>query len=355
MAMYCKKIDFLLFCYVKHKFNIKQKRTMTKTIIYIILVLLTIQYTTSLNSYADTTSTDSYKNNKIKKYNRKNNYADTTSPDSYKNNKINEYNRKNNYAVFGDTIYSNLTTEQFKIYHNLNLKKTIKTDRLLSLNCRKNYVNKSINWVLKGAVTPVKNQKKCGSCWAFSTTGNIESKYFIKNKELISLSEQELVSCSTNNNGCNGGSMDNAFEWLIKTNNGHIMSENKYLYVSGNNIVPPCNKRNYKNTRVSINSYLNLLSDECIMSNYLYNFGPISIGVDASSWQYYVGGVLTNCESTQIDHGVLLVGFDDFNIPPYWLIKNSWSDKWGENGYIRVSKWTNQCLLNTAPSTSIIK
>ena len=102
------------------------------------------------------------------------------------------------------------------------------------------YVNRTINWVDHGVVTPVKNQGQCGSCWSFSTTGNIEGQWAIHTKNLVSLSEQELVSCSTNNDGCQGGMMDNAFAWLLRFRDGWITSEEACPYISGGGNVPQC-------------------------------------------------------------------------------------------------------------------
>jgi len=207
----------------------------------------------------------------------------------------------------------------------------------------------SIDWRTKGAVTPVKNQGQCGSCWSFSSTGNMEGQWQIAGNTLVSLSEEELVQCSSSagNMGCNGGIMDDAFQWVIQ--NKGINSEANYPYTSGNGYTGQCNTGLLGTTVAKFSSFTNLPNNEQQMAAWVCTHGPLSIAVDALSWQTYTGGILTNCPSTQLDHGVLIVGFDSTYSTPYWIIKNSWSASWGENGYLRVQMWTNQCGLNEDP------
>jgi hypothetical protein len=171
---------------------------------------------------------------------------------------------------------------------------------------------------------------------------------------LTSLSEQELVSCDTIDSGCNGGLMDNAFTWLLSTHNGSIVTEASYPYVSGDGVVPACSMTNTA-FGAQISSYQNIAKNESTMANFVYTSGPLSIAVYAETWQTYTGGIVTNCPQDQLDHGVLIVGFDDNNSPPYWIIKNSWGPTWGEQGYIRVEKGTGQCNIGTYQTTSIVK
>jgi cysteine peptidase B len=311
----------------------------------------------------DTEYFDSFK----EKYNRKYSSHAEEQKRKYifeKNIKMIQYHQLSNpFATFGVNQFADMTADEFKIYHNAEkyysqIESYYGSDSSSNSGSNSNsgssstYTNHSINWVDRGVVTAVKNQGQCGSCWSFSTTGNIEGQWAIKTQNLISLSEQELVSCSSNNDGCNGGMMDNAFIWLLRTKRGWISSEETCPYVSGDGQVPSCDYLSTSQKAAKISGYKNIPHDEVSMSEWLYTNGPVSIGVDASSWQFYMGGVMTNCNSTQVDHGVLLVGFDDFHNPPYWIIKNSWGPGWGENGYIRVAKWTNQCLITTAPCTS---
>lgn len=211
-----------------------------------------------------------------------------------------------------------------------------------------------VDWRQKGAVTAVKNQGQCGSCWSFSTTGNIEGQWFLAGHELVSLSERELVSCDNTDSGCNGGLMDNAFSWLVSSKGGAIVTEASYPYVSGGGNVPSCNMRD-KTVGARISGHHDIPHNEADMASYMYANGPVSIAVDATSWQTYTSGILTNCIASQVDHGVLAVGFDDSHNPPYWIVKNSWTAQWGEEGYIRVAKGKNECLITTAPSSSIVR
>ena len=210
----------------------------------------------------------------------------------------------------------------------------------------------AIDWRKKNAVTAVKNQGSCGSCWSFSATGNIEGQWAIKKGQLVSLSEQELVSCDTVDSACDGGLMDNAFNWLIRNRAGEIGTAASYPYVSGNGNVPACKKDLVVGAKIS--SSKALAKNEVTIADYLFANGPIAVAVDATSWQSYNGGVLTSCISSQLNHGVLAVGFDDNASPAYWIIKNSWGTSWGESGYIRIRKGTNACLIREYAVTSIV-
>jgi len=212
---------------------------------------------------------------------------------------------------------------------------------------------KKIDWRPLGAVTPVKNQGQCGSCWSFSATGNMEGQWFLAKNTLVGLSEEELVQCDHNGDeGCNGGIMDNAFEWVV-SNNG-IDSEKNYPYTSGDGITGTCKSAKKGLDTATFTGHTDLPNDETAMGNWVFTNGPLSIAVDASSgWQSYTGGIVRNCFGTQLDHGVLIVGYNDDNSPPYWIVKNSWAASWGENGYIRLEKGTNQCGLNQDPCSSI--
>jgi cysteine peptidase B len=215
------------------------------------------------------------------------------------------------------------------------------------------HAGQAVDWRTKGAVTPVKNQGQCGSCWSFSATGNIEGQWFLAGNPLVGFSEEELVQCSHNGNeGCNGGLMDLAFEWVVT--NGGINTESAYPYTSGDGITGLC-KTAKKSVHVGkLTGHEDVAKTETAMATFVFSHGPLSIGVDASSgWQSYSGGIMKNCYGRQLDHGVLIVGFDENHTPPYWIVKNSWAASWGENGYIRLEKGTNQCGLTMAPSSSI--
>jgi C1A family cysteine protease len=210
-----------------------------------------------------------------------------------------------------------------------------------------------VDWVSKGAVTPVKNQGQCGSCWAFSTTGSVEGATQISSGILVSLSEQQLVDCAgaEGNQGCNGGLMDNGFEYIIK--NGGLDTENDYAYKARSGL---CNSQKAKNKHSPISSYKDVQqgSETDLMT--ALQKGPVSIAIEAdqSGFQFYSGGVFSGRCGTKLDHGVLLVGAGTDGSDDYWKVKNSWGASWGEEGYIRLARGKNMCGLANSASFPIV-
>ena len=200
-----------------------------------------------------------------------------------------------------------------------------------------------LDWREKGVVSPVKNQGMCGSCWAFSTTGALESANALASGKMVELSEQELLSCSRNGNfGCRGGLMTNAMKW-IKWNGG-IDSESDYPYRGFFNLKPYCQKKKEKNDKaVGVAKFTPLPPKDNVALMKAVTSQPISIGIDAASpaFQSYHSGVIpASVCTTQIDHGVLLVGYgtDKDTGVDYWLIKNSWGKRWSEDGFFRLER-----------------
>jgi C1A family cysteine protease len=272
-----------------------------------------------------------------------------------------ELQARNPLAMFGMNAFADVSAEEFQTRHNARAYFQRRQAEMKSapapvytaaeVAAIEREAGDSVDWRKKGAVTAVKDQGQCGSCWSFSTTGNIEGQWFLANHSLVALSEQELVSCDTVDSGCNGGLMDNAFNWLVSNKNGELATEASYPYVSGGGSVPSCADSG-RTIGAKITGHQDLPHNETQMGTWLAKNGPIAIAVDASSWQTYMGGIMTNCESNQLDHGVLLVGYGVSGSTPYWIIKNSWASSWGEQGYIRVERFKDQCLITNYPTTS---
>jgi cathepsin L len=250
--------------------------------------------------------------------------------------------------------FADLTSSEFvSIYNGMNVTKT--APRHARLTAVKAGIPSEVDWRKEGAVTPIKNQGQCGSCWSFSTTGSVEGAHFLKSKNLVSLSEQNLVDCSTaqGNMGCNGGLMDQAFQYIM-TNNG-IDTESSYPYTATG---PNACKFNRNNVGATISNYRDVSSgSESALQNAVAE-RPVSVAIDAShmSFQMYSGGVYNEpaCSSSQLDHGVLAIGYGTYQGTAYWLVKNSWGTSWGMSGYIMMSRNRgNQCGIATAASYPI--
>ena len=216
----------------------------------------------------------------------------------------------------------------------------------------------SVDWTTKGAVSAVKNQEQCGSCWAFSTTGSVESAWFLSNGTVPELSEQQLVDCSTaeGNQGCNGGLMDYAFEYIIK--NKGITTEEAYPYTAtGPNTCEAAGKP----VAATISKYVDVPvnSETALMTAIAQQPVSVAVEADQSVFQFYSGGVMDSACGPQLDHGVLAVGYGTEGGKDYYKVKNSWGATWGDKGYILLARGakfnpSGQCGIQMAASYPIV-
>jgi C1A family cysteine protease len=257
---------------------------------------------------------------------------------------IESINSQNKTYTLGHNQFSGMNSDDFSKYLATSYTRfnAIRSYRGEHINSDVNLAS-AVDWVAKGAVTPVKDQGQCGSCWSFSTTGALEGAYFLKYGHLVSFSEQQLVDCDSFGNGgrdhgCNGGLMDNAFDWISK--NGGLCTESSYPYVSGNTkTAGSCQTSCSKVSGSGITRHVDVpKSDNSLMSALTQQPVSVAIEADQRDFQLYKSGVFTGTCGTNLDHGVLVVGYGSEGGLDFYKIKNSWSSSWGENGYIRIGR-----------------
>jgi C1A family cysteine protease len=255
---------------------------------------------------------------------------------------IYNHNLGNETFTMGINQFADLTAEEFKTQYTGGL---TKQDNIYGASgcgtyTASNYaVPDSFDWRQHGAVTPVKDQGQCGSCWAFSTTGSVEGAWAIKQGNLVSLSEQQLVDCSKRygNLGCKGGLMDSAFEYVIDSG---LCTESSYPYTSGTSQASGTCQTCTSVVHIS-KCYDVKPNDQLALKEVIAKVGPVSIAIEADTrlFQSYSSGVITSTScGTNLDHGVLIVGYGVENGIKYWLVKNSWGSSWGDQGYVKIQR-----------------
>jgi len=203
----------------------------------------------------------------------------------------------------------------------------------------------SIDWREKSAVTPVKNQHQCGSCWSFSATGAMEGAWATATGNLVSFSEEQLIDCASGikygSYGCNGGQMDGAFKYIIE--NGAI-SKNQYPNTAGNGQPSVCEQGNVPSIATFMNCY-DVAPNDQVSLKAAVSKQPVSVAIEADAryFQSYSGGIITSNDcGTNLDHGALIIGYGEDKGQKYWLVKNSWSTTWGDNGYVKIARSDNR-------------
>ena len=313
----------------------------------------------SLNSYRDSSIIDRFKNwvethniEATDDHHLARMFDNWLSNDKF----IDETNSRNLTWTLGHNAYSGMNTDEFSEFMGFRA-----NAELLVQNQKSGFLRgsvptveqsdvsnteslpSSIDWRQKGVVSEIQNQQNCGSCWSFSATATLESASAIKYGKLSKLSEQELVSCAGlkyGNLGCNGGMYDSAWNY-VKDVGGQCL-ESAYPYTSGNGDTGSCVKGCTPVSGTKVTSYVDVTpnSDSAMMT--ALNVCPISIAIeaDARSFQMYTSGIysdLQGCGNT-LDHAVVLVGYNSDAGQDYYILRNSWATSWGENGYMRISK-----------------
>jgi C1A family cysteine protease len=251
---------------------------------------------------------------------------------------LHNLDNKQNFTM-GVNQFTDLTSDEFKKNFVSGLNQNIEVG---SYGCKSFIANdigtpSSIDWRTKNAVTSVKDQGQCGSCWTFSSTGAVEGAWAISKGQLVDLSEQELVDCATGivygSHGCSGGQMEGAFKYVIENGQCYLTS---YPYTAKDG-----NKCNVCTPLVHISSCSDVKPNDQISLKVAVSQQPVSIAIEADTryFQSYSGGILTSSScGTNLDHGVLIVGYGEEQNQKYWLVKNSWGTTWGLEGYVKIAR-----------------
>ena len=241
--------------------------------------------------------------------------------------------------TMGVNQFTDLTPEEFKSIYVSGLKTEVGLYGCKSFSGSASGLPSAIDWRTLGAVTSVKDQGQCGSCWTFSATGAIEGAWAISTGKLLDLSEEQLVECATGvtygSHGCSGGQMDGAFKYVIT--NGQC-SLSSYPYTSGTGKSGACQKCS---AVAQLSSCSDVKPNDQISLKAAVAQQPVAIAIEADTryFQSYSNGVLTSSScGTNLDHGVLIVGYGEESGQKYWLVKNSWSTTWGDKGYVKIAR-----------------
>jgi len=328
------------------------------------LVLVICSFGLALNPYNDEDRVDELFSSFVDKFNK--NYQDDellVRREIFKENlqiiqRLNQESHEeasskdfSDSAEFGVNAFSDLSAAEFrKFYLMSNFEKPEGKTLSFDINMTRydehyNAPNDTLfDWSHKGKTTRIYNQGQCGSCWAFSVTEQLESMWAIAGKPLTSLSMQQLVDCDHTSHGCGGGSPSSAWNYLRQA--GGQDSYSSYPYIAKNE------RCKFEKTHIVAKfqewGYVTQHKDETVMKKYLLGNGPISVCVDATSWQHYKSGVLRTCGKS-IDHCVQITGFEESKNA--WHVRNSWGTAWGVEGYIFVEHGHDVCAIAQVATT----
>lgn len=255
--------------------------------------------------------------------------------------------REGGAAIHGVTIFSDLSQAEFEARYltaDASLRSPSQTVEVDASNGVPDATMGLVDWSSK-YTTPVKDQGYCGSCWAFSATEQIESDAMRTLGVTYTLSPEQITQCATKAHGCNGGWTEVAYNYVKSA--GGIVTEAAYPYTSYQGTTGTC-KVDLNKAVIKVNGYTTVSGGESAMASYMQSKGPLSVCLDASDWNSYTGGIVSKC-GKQVNHCVQAVGVDASS-SGYWKVRNSWSTKWGESGYIRLKYGQNTCAITNDPT-----
>jgi len=260
---------------------------------------------------------------------------------------IHQHNSENRTYTVGVNEFADLTTKEFKARNSLLPAPVTETHNSHKITPHQDEVDVTapmadIDWRTRNVVSAVRDQGQCGSCYSFSSISTVETAYAIKHGSLVALSEQFVVDCSSayGNLGCNGGMPSAVFKFLNAKGCATLQS---YPYTG---VLGSC--KAFSKAVVSVSTYVNVAGETGLLTAAGIGSVVVQIEADTQAFQFYTSGVFDNSGcGTNIDHGVVVVGYGTQGTTPYWIVRNSWGASWGEKGYIRMVRGKNMCAIGS--------